>query len=67
MMRGGQGGVKPDKMEELWAAVCDLCHWPYVYQDKDIMAAEKCEYCPVIRLLKEMRKENSRGHEENDA
>lgn len=43
-------------LEELWCTVCDLCHWPYVYQDKDVMAAEKCSYCPAINLLERLKR-----------
>ena len=43
-------------LEELWCAVCDTCHWPFVYRDRDVMCAEKCEGCRVISLLKEIKR-----------
>ena len=49
--------IDKELLEDLWSAVCDLCHWPYVYQDKDVMNAERCEYCPAVYIMKQMRKE----------
>lgn len=48
--------------ETVMAAVCGLCHWPFVYQRKEeIMYAEKCSYCPasdaLSRVLKPLEKE----------
>ena len=43
--------------EQIMNAVCDLCHWPFAYKERDqeTMYAEKCENCPaaaaVVRAL----------------
>ena len=41
-----------DKLEE---TVCDLCHWPFAYMDGDVMQAERCDYCPAIKLVTKLR------------
>lgn len=33
-------------------AVCGLCHWPYVEEDQEALD-ERCERCPVERMLRE--------------
>lgn len=40
--------------ETIMEAVCELCHWPYVYRavDEDAMYAEKCEHCPAAEAVK---------------
>ena len=42
--------------EKIMDAVCDLCHWPYVYpeEDDEVMYAEKCEYCPAALAVKDV-------------
>ena len=57
--RGGSGGppnIQPleKRADELLEKICDLCHWPYVYHDNDIMTAEKCEYCPVAEGIADL-------------
>lgn len=51
--------------EEIMAAVCDLCHWPFVYQDEETMWAERCDFCPaaakVTSVLDGIRREA--GHD----
>ena len=42
-----------ERIEKAMEAVCDICHWPYVYRDQDVMHAEKCENCPVERKIRE--------------
>ena len=37
--------------EEIMAAVCDVCHWPYVCRDEEIMYAEKCDICPAAAAV----------------
>ncbi len=44
-----------EQRDQLQEAVCDLCHWPYIYRDAEILHAEKCDYCPVERILQEVR------------
>lgn len=44
-----------EKLDEIREAVCDLCHWPYIYRDAEILHAEKCDYCPVERILQEVK------------
>ena len=44
-----------DQFENIRSAGCDLCHWPYVYQDENIMHAEKCDYCPLIQAARVAR------------
>lgn len=39
--------------EKILETACDLCHWPYVYRDDQIMADERCAFCPMEKLLKE--------------
>ena len=38
--------------KEIMNRVCGLCHWPYVYRDRDTMMAEKCDYCPAADAVK---------------
>ena len=40
-----------EEKERILEAVCDICHWPYVYRDSEIMHAERCDNCPVEALL----------------
>ena len=40
-------------VETVMAAVCDICHWPYVETNQEILE-ERCAVCPVERILKEM-------------
>lgn len=40
-----------EEKERILEAVCDICHWPYVYHDSEIMHAEKCDHCPIEALL----------------
>ena len=40
-----------ERIEKAMEAVCDLCHWPYVYRDSEVMYAEKCGHCPMRELL----------------
>ena len=42
-----------ERVEKIMEAVCDLCHWPYVYRDEQIMQDEKCICCPVEKALRE--------------
>ena len=48
--------------EKIMAAVCDVCHWPHVYRDEEIMYAEKCDYCPAALAVA-----NALGLTEEDA
>lgn len=43
--------MSTEQKEKIMAAVCDICHWPYVYRDSEIMQAEKCDHCPVEKAL----------------
>ena len=40
-----------EEKERILEAVCDICHWPYVYRNSEIMNDEKCKYCPVEAVL----------------
>lgn len=40
-----------EERERIMEAVCEVCHWPYVYRDSEIMNDEKCKYCPVKAVL----------------
>ena len=40
-----------EERERILEAVCDICHWPYVYRDDEVMHAEKCDHCPIEALL----------------
>lgn len=42
--------------EEIMDAVCELCHWPYVYHGdhEDDMYEEKCDVCPAARAVAAM-------------
>lgn len=42
-----------ERVEKIMEAVCDLCHWPYVYRDEQIMQDEKCVCCPAEKALRE--------------
>lgn len=43
--------------ENIMDTVCGLCHWTYVYRDKETMYAEKCDYCPAAAaVLRELEK-----------
>lgn len=42
-----------ERIEKIMEAVCDLCHWPYVYRDEQIMQDEKCVCCPAEKSLRE--------------
>lgn len=33
-----------EEKERIMEAACEICHWPYVYQDSEIMNDEKCKY-----------------------
>ena len=52
-------------------ATSDLCHWPYVYSDADLLHVEKCEFCQLNsvielrqrNLLKKTRKSRRTSHE----
>ena len=52
-------------------AACDICHWPYVYRDADLLHVEKCEFCQLNsvielrqrNLLKKTRKSRRMSHE----
>lgn len=39
------------KKEMIMGAVCELCHWPYVYLDGADMIEKKCRHCPVEETL----------------
>lgn len=41
--------------EKIMTAVCDVCHWPYVYEDEETMKEEKCDCCPVEEVMEPMR------------
>lgn len=43
--------MNEDWKEKVLEVVCDMCHWPYVYRDSDIMHAEKCDHCPIEAAL----------------
>lgn len=44
---------KLEAQEKIMEAVCELCHWPYVYRgiDEDAMYAERCECCPAAAAV----------------
>ena len=42
-----------EERERIMEAVCEICHWPYVYRNSEIMNDEKCKYCPVEAVLNE--------------
>jgi len=46
-------GVK--RFEDIMEAVCDLCRWPFEYEDADfeLMLDEKCGNCPAEKVLRE--------------
>lgn len=44
-----------DLKEKIMTAVCDVCHWPYVYEDEETMKEEKCDCCPVEAVMEPMR------------
>lgn len=42
-----------EEKERILEAVCDICHWPYVYRDDEVMHDEKCDNCPAEKALRE--------------
>lgn len=51
MGESGETKVNGEKKEQILEAVCDICHWPYVYRDDEVMHAEKCDHCTVEAIL----------------
>ena len=49
-----------EEKERILEAVCDICHWPYVYRDSEIMHAEKCDHCPIEALLNGKQEDESK-------
>ena len=47
-------------------ATCDLCHWPYVYRDADLLHVEKCEFCQISSVI-ELLSERLKGGGSHDA
>ena len=45
---------KLEAEEKIMDAVCDLCHWPFAYQDEDVMLAERCECCLARAAVEEV-------------
>ena len=43
------------QIENIMEAVCDLCRWPFEYEDEDYerMLDEKCGNCPAEKALRE--------------
>ena len=63
MIAGGQGGsggpprrtMLDAQTDELLEKICDLCHWPYVYRDDQILIDEKCSFCPAVEGVQAMK------------
>ena len=43
--------MNTEEKERIAETACDLCHWPYVYRGIEILHAEKCDHCPMRKLL----------------
>lgn len=37
--------------EQIMEAVCELCHWPHVYEDEETMYSERCDSCPAAAAV----------------
>ena len=37
--------------EHIMEAVCELCHWPHVYTDEELMYSERCDCCPAAMAV----------------
>ena len=63
MIAGGRGGsgeppkrtLLDEQTDKLLENICDLCHWPYVYRDDQIVIDEKCSFCPAVEGVQAMK------------
>jgi len=33
--------------ETIMEAACNLCHWPFLFEDEEAMYEAKCGHCPI--------------------